>query len=110
MPVSVRRVVPPEHLAAVRAGATLPAVVDTASATTSKTVVHAEAPDNSVFNWHLGDKDATEKAFKAAKHVTKLDLVNYYLAIEEPVMRALERRPVLLERFPAASDASTRSV
>ena len=54
----------------------LPAVVDTAKAAGAKTVVHDEAPDNTVFNWHLGDKDATEKAFKAAKHVTKLDLVN----------------------------------
>lgn len=54
----------------------LPAVVDTASAARAKTVVHAEAPDNTVFNWHLGNKDETEKAFKAAKHVTKLDIVN----------------------------------
>eukprot|EP01035_Chromulina_nebulosa_P009702 gene9702-13080_t len=54
----------------------LPAVVDTARAAGAKTVVHAEAPDNTVFNWHLGNKDETEAAFKAAKHVTKLDIVN----------------------------------
>ena len=24
-----------------------------------------------MFNWHLGDKSATDAAFKAAKHVTK---------------------------------------
>jgi DNA ligase D len=31
---------------------------------------------------------------------TKLDLVNYYLAITEPVMRAMGGRPVLMERYP----------
>ena len=56
--------------------AVLPAVVDTAKAAGAKTVVHAEAPDNTVFNWHLGNKDETEKAFKAAKHITKLDIDN----------------------------------
>ena len=33
-------------------------------------------PNNTVFNWHLGDKAATDAAFAAAAHVTKLDLVN----------------------------------
>ena len=32
--------------------------------------------DNSVYNWHLGDKAATDAAFASAAHVTKLDLVN----------------------------------
>ncbi len=32
--------------------------------------------------------------------VTKLDLVNYYLAVGEGIMRALERRPTTLERWP----------
>ena len=58
----------------------LPAVVDTATATQSKTIVHDVAPDNSVYNWHLGNKDETVAAFKAAKHVVKLDLVNNRLA------------------------------
>jgi DNA ligase D len=31
---------------------------------------------------------------------TKLDLVNYYLAVEEPLLRAMRGRPVLLQRFP----------
>jgi DNA ligase D len=31
---------------------------------------------------------------------TKLDLVNYYLAVEEPLLRAMGGRPVLLQRFP----------
>ena len=32
--------------------------------------------------------------------VTKLDIVNYYLAVDEGIMRALERRPTTLERWP----------
>jgi DNA ligase D len=31
---------------------------------------------------------------------TKLDLVEYYRAVEGPLMRAMGRRPVLLQRFP----------
>ncbi len=41
--------------------------------------------------------------FPATEHsaaVTKLDVVNYYLAVEEGIMRALERRPTTLERWP----------
>jgi DNA ligase D len=32
--------------------------------------------------------------------VTKLDIVNYYLAVEDGIMRALDRRPTTLERWP----------
>ncbi|MDQ3630561.1 MAG: non-homologous end-joining DNA ligase [Actinomycetota bacterium] len=32
--------------------------------------------------------------------VTKLDIVEYYLAIEDGIMRALSRRPTTLERWP----------
>ena len=32
--------------------------------------------------------------------VTKLDIVEYYLAVEDGIMRALERRPTTLERWP----------
>jgi DNA ligase D len=32
--------------------------------------------------------------------VTKLQIVEYYLAVEEGIMRALERRPTTLERWP----------
>src|ERR1700676_3048572 len=31
---------------------------------------------------------------------TKLDLVNYYMAVEAPLIRAMGGRPVLLQRFP----------
>src|SRR5918999_4779135 len=32
--------------------------------------------------------------------VTKLDVVNYYLAVDDGIMRALFRRPTTLERWP----------
>lgn len=32
--------------------------------------------------------------------VTKLDVVSYYLAVEDGIMRALDRRPTTLERWP----------
>ena len=32
--------------------------------------------------------------------VTKLDVVKYYLAVSDGIMRALERRPTTLERWP----------
>ena len=35
-----------------------------------------------------------------AGEVTKLDIVSYYLAVGEGIMRALERRPTTLERWP----------
>ncbi len=55
----------------------LPAVADTASASRSgQPQIHNAAAGNTVYNWHLGDKAATDAAFAAAKHVTKLDLVN----------------------------------
>jgi DNA ligase D len=38
-------------------------------------------------------------AGKAPSH-TKLDLVNFYLSIGDPLMRAMRGRPVLLQRFP----------
>src|ERR1700730_18308576 len=42
------------------------------------------------------------KVFSPQRSETKLDLVSYYLdkAIEEPLMRAMKDRPVLLQRYP----------
>ncbi|MET7243805.1 xanthine dehydrogenase family protein molybdopterin-binding subunit [Methylobacterium sp. EM32] len=54
----------------------LPAVVETAKAAGAGTVVHDVAPDNTVFNWHLGNQADVEAAFARAAHVTKLDIVN----------------------------------
>jgi len=73
----------------------LPAVVDTAQATKAAVQVHDVSPDNTVFNWHLGNKDETEAAFARAKHVTKIDLVNNRL-----VPNAIEPRAALGEYDP----------
>jgi DNA ligase D len=40
------------------------------------------------------------KVLFAEPGITKLDLVNYYAAIAEPLMRAMGGRPVLMQRFP----------
>ncbi len=40
------------------------------------------------------------KVFFAERGDTKLDLVRYYQSLEEPLMRAMGGRPVLLQRFP----------
>jgi DNA ligase D len=39
-------------------------------------------------------------ATQRTEPVTKLDIVEYYLAVEDGVMRALARRPTTLERWP----------
>jgi aerobic carbon-monoxide dehydrogenase large subunit len=55
----------------------LPAVTDTASAPKAgQAQIHDVAPNNTVYNWHFGDKAASDAAFASAKHVTKLDFVN----------------------------------
>ena len=40
------------------------------------------------------------KVFFAARGETKLDLINYYLSVAEPLMRAMGGRAVMLERYP----------
>src|SRR6185312_9973977 len=40
------------------------------------------------------------KVYFSERGETKIDLVRYYLAVEEPLMRALGGRPILMERYP----------
>src|SRR5690606_26199736 len=71
----------------------LPAVVDLATAQEpGQPQIHAEAPNNTVFQWHLGDKDAVDAAFGQAAHVTKLDIVNNRL-----IPNAMEPRAAIGE-------------
>jgi aerobic carbon-monoxide dehydrogenase large subunit len=51
-------------------------VIDLASATKNKSVIHDAAPQNELYDWSIGDKEATNAAFANAKHITKLDVVN----------------------------------
>lgn len=52
----------------------------------------------------VADREVTvsnpDKVFFAERGETKLDLIRYYLAVGEAVMRAMGQRPVLLQRFP----------
>ena len=41
-----------------------------------------------------------DKVFFSKGGQTKLDLANYYLRVQEPIMAAMQGRPVLLERYP----------
>ena len=55
----------------------LPAVIDLRTAANpGQSQIHDVAPNNTVYNWHLGDKAATDAAFASARHVTKIDFVN----------------------------------
>ena len=55
----------------------LPANADTGTAAKAGApVIHDVALDNTVYQWHLGDKAATDAAFAKAKHVTRLEIVN----------------------------------
>ncbi|WP_137044032.1 xanthine dehydrogenase family protein molybdopterin-binding subunit [Pseudolabrys sp. FHR47] len=80
----------------------LPAVVDPAKAQAkSAPQIHADIPNNTIYQWHLGDQKAVEAAFKAAKHVTKLDIVNNRLA-----PNAMEPRAALAD-YDAGNDHLT---
>ncbi|MDX2223751.1 MAG: xanthine dehydrogenase family protein molybdopterin-binding subunit [Rhodospirillaceae bacterium] len=58
----------------------LPAVVDMEQAIAGAAAIHAAAPTNLCYDWHLGDAAATDAAIAKAAHVATLDLVNNRLA------------------------------
>ena len=69
------------------------AVVDLATAQAKgKPQIHAEAPNNTVYRWHLGDKLATDAAFAKCADVTKIDLTNNRL-----IPNAMEPRAAIAE-------------
>ena len=47
------------------------------------------------------------KEFFSARHETKLELVRFYMSIEQPLMRQMIDRPVLLQRFPNGAQGSS---
>ena len=53
----------------------LPAVVDLATAQDAP-AIYDDIPRNTCYEWELGDKEATDKAFEQAAHVTKISLRN----------------------------------
>ncbi len=80
----------------------LPAVADPAKAQgKGAPLIHDVAPNNTIYQWHLGDAKATEAAFASANHVTKLDIVNNRL-----VPNAIEPRAAIAE-YDAGTDHLT---
>jgi carbon-monoxide dehydrogenase large subunit len=58
----------------------LPAVVDARQAMQPEApLVHDSVPNNVSYEWELGDKEATDRAFAEADHVVELELVNQRL-------------------------------
>jgi carbon-monoxide dehydrogenase large subunit len=76
----------------------LPAVVDPAKAQAGAQI-HDVAPRNTIYQWHLGDANAVDAAFKSARHVTRLDLINNRL-----VPNAIEPRAALGEYDPGSGN------
>ncbi|MBZ9846444.1 xanthine dehydrogenase family protein molybdopterin-binding subunit [Mesorhizobium sp. CA14] len=69
----------------------LNAVVDATKAIQSGAPqIHAEAENNLIFDWELGDGKATDAAIKSAAHVTRMKIVNNRL-----VPNAMEPRAAL---------------
>src|SRR5262247_4853058 len=48
-----------------------------------------------------------DKVFFPERGETKLDLVRYYLAVAEPLMRVTGGRPTLMQRFPHGAEGSS---
>ena len=71
----------------------LPALADPATAQApGAPQIHEVAPRNTIYEWQLGDAAAIDAAFRNAKHVTKLDIVNNRL-----VPNAIEPRAAIAE-------------
>ena len=81
----------------------LPAVADPAKAQAQGRAAdpRRRAAATRSIKWHLGDQKATEAAFKSAKHVTKLDIINNRL-----VPNAIEPRAAIAD-YDAGTDSLT---
>src|SRR3954468_2339013 len=47
------------------------------------------------------------KVYFSERGETKLDLIRYYLAVEEPLIRAVGGRPTLMHRFPHGAEGKS---
>ncbi len=75
----------------------LPVVTDTARAAGPDVpLVWDDAPNNIVYDWSTGDEAATEAAFAAATHVTRLDFVN-----NRVIINSMEPRGAVGSHDPA---------
>ena len=48
-----------------------------------------------------------DRVFFSERGETKLDLMRYYLAVAEPLLRAVGGRPTLMQRFPQGAEGSS---
>ncbi|MCI0432523.1 MAG: xanthine dehydrogenase family protein molybdopterin-binding subunit [Gemmatimonadetes bacterium] len=80
----------------------LPAVANLRQATADGApLVWSDVPGNICFDWELGDREATEKAFASAAHIVTLDTVNNRL-----IPNAIEPRSAIGE-YDASADSWT---
>src|ERR1051326_1098339 len=80
----------------------LPASVDPgATQQAGEPQLHTEAPGNTAYRWHLGDKTATDPAFAKAAHITRLSLTNNRL-----IPNAMEPRAAIGD-YDRGSDSFT---
>ena len=78
----------------------LPAVADPVKAQAKGAPqIHEVAPNNTIYQWHLGDAKAVDAAIQSAKHVTRFDVVNNRL-----VPNAVEPRAAIGE-YDTGSDS-----
>ena len=78
----------------------LPAIISTGDATKANAPqVWEQAKNNTCYDWHIGDKAATEAAFAKAAHVTKIDIVNQRL-----IPNAMEPRAAIGDFDRATGD------
>lgn len=80
----------------------LPAVTDLKTAVQSGAhKVWDEAENNVCFDWEIGDKDATDAAFRGAAHIVEIDIVNNRL-----IPNAMEPRAAIGD-YDSGSDEYT---
>jgi DNA ligase D len=78
---------------------------------TGKAKDKADAGDSGPVTLELAGREfvvtSPGKVFFPERGETKLDLVHFYASVEEPLMRAMGDRPVLLQRFPEGAGGSS---
>jgi carbon-monoxide dehydrogenase large subunit len=78
----------------------LPAVIDAKKTTEAGAPqLHDDVPNNISFEWALGDKDASDKAFAEADKVVELDLINQRL-----IATAIEPRACVAQWEPGKEE------
>jgi DNA ligase D len=74
-------------------------------------VADVAAPTAADVTLELDGREVTitsaQKAFFEERGETKLDLVNFYAAIRDPLLAAMGGRPVLLQRFPEGAGGNS---